>query len=326
MVQNFKNYFSFLLFIFLCTNVSAQNILNEFKNKIDLNILSEIVKMSDATTYVTNADGLFYFYNSETGKKLFPTGFQVAYPFVGKTALIKKDDRWGIINKFGQFIYHTEIYVNVKLSSYEKYVVFGDGNKQIYNLRDGEKHSGFIYCAEPLSPDYFIIQNSDKKFELISNESKKPVFKIKFDSIIKQNILMYEGNNNLIILKKNNKYGLSLATGLEVRKIKYDKIKFTGKYISILEDKNWHYYLYENNKLNFILKSKFECEQPVYEENAVGYFKTNDHYNILKIDGTILPEDFDYIDSQGSYGIIKNSIYIFKPNSEYYKFFENDKK
>jgi hypothetical protein len=332
MLINWRNYFSFLLILIISSDFSAQNILSKFKDKIDLNILSEVVKISDHNIFVKNVDisnvknedGLYYYFNSESGKKIFAKGFQVAYPFVGKAALVKDNKSWGIIDKSGNYIYQTDNSVKVKLSSFEKYVVFGDGYSQIYSLRDGEKKSGFINCAEPMTPDYSVIQNADKKFELITNESRKPIFKIKFDSIIKQNFLMYEGNDNLIILKKNNKYGLSLASGLEVRKIKYEKIKFIEKYIAILEDKNWSYYLYENNKLNFIFKSKYECVQPLYEENAIGYFKINGKYNILKTDGTILPEDFDYIDFQGSYGIIKNSIYIFKPNSEYYKYFDND--
>lgn len=309
------------------SNVSAQDQMAQFSDKIDFNILNEIIKMSDDTVYVSNTnknhlseDGLFYFYD-KNGNKAIEIGYEVAYPFTGKSAIVKSNGNWGLINHLGEFIYQSQFPFPIKLSSYEKYGIFDDGGI-IYNLRSGTRQSGFINCAEPLTPDYFILKTQSKKYKLVHKKEQKSIFKSEMDSIISQNFLMYNNSQNLLILKKKDKYGLFLSNGNEILKIKHEKIQFLGKYIMLLEDKVWKYYLFENNKLNLIISSEFQCTSPTYQSNAIGVYSKDKKYNILKINGENLSQEFDYISVEGTFGIKNNSVMIFNSKADFYIFYK----
>lgn len=313
------------------SKVSAQDYMAQFSDKIDFNILNEIIKMSDDTVYVSNKnhlseDSLFYFYD-KNGNKAIEMGYEVAYPFTGKSAIVKNNGNWGLINRLGEFIYQSQFPVPIKLSSYEKYGIFDDGEifdngKVIYNLRSGTQQSGFINCAEPVTPDYFILKTKTGKYKLIYQKEEKSIFKSEMDSIISHNFLMYNNRPNLLILKKKDKYGLYLSNGNEILKIKHEKIQFLGKYIMLLENKVWKYYLFENNKLNLIISSKFQCTSPTYQSNAIGVYSKDKKYNILKINGENLSQEFDYISVEGTFGIKNNSVMIFNSKADFHIFYK----
>ncbi|WP_139419850.1 WG repeat-containing protein [Chryseobacterium mulctrae] len=309
------------------SNVSAQDQMAQFSDKIDFNILNEIIKMSDDTVYVSNTnnnhlskDSLFYFYD-KNGNKAIKMGYEVAYPFTGKSTIVKNNGNWGLINRLGEFIYQSQFPFPIKLSSYEKYGIFDDG-RTIYNLRSGIQESGFINCAEPLTPDYFIIKTQSKKYQLVNKKEQKFIFKSEMDLIISQNFLIYNNRPNLLILKKNDKYGLYLSNGNEILKIKHEKIQFLGKYIMLLENKVWKYYLFENNKLKLIVSSEFQCTSPTYQSNAIGVYSKDKKYNILKTNGENLSQEFDYINVDGTLGIMNNSLVIFNSKTNFYIFYK----
>lgn len=90
----------------------------------------------------------------------------------------------------------------------------------------------------------------------------------------------------------------------------------------LYENSKWNYYTYENNKLNLILSTPFECVTPAYQNNVIGAFKKDNKYNLLKTDGETLPENFDYISENATYGIKENSLIIFDSNANYYTYAE----
>lgn len=300
-------------------------------------MLSEIVKMSgNDTIFVTSSRQYdnddysnrqdFYFYNRKTKTKIFPYGYQIAFPFVGKTALVKYNDRWGLIDRSGRFIYYTGFPGGVRLSSYEKFVLFygNENNKIIYNMYDGTKQESSIYCAMPATPDYFVSEIEKGKYNLI-NRKRETIFKTEMDSIISKQAYIYKENTdqNLLILKKKNKYGLYLSDGSEIVKIKYEKAKFVGNYIMLFENNIWKYYTYENNKLSLILSTPFECNTSAYQTQVIGVFKKDNKYNLLKISGETLPESFDYISDNATYGIKENALVTFDAEANYYTYTEN---
>lgn len=316
-----------IITLLVVNKIHAQNPLIQFTDKIDFNILNEIVKMSDDTVYVSNTnknhlseDSLFYFYD-KNGNKAIEMGYEVAYPFTGKSAIVKNKGNWGLINRLGEFIYQSQFPFPIKLSSYEKYGIFDDGGI-IYNLRSGTQQSGFINCAEPMTPDYFIVKTQSEKYKLVHKKEQKSIFKSEMDSIISQNFSMYDSKLNLLILKKKDKYGLFLSNGNEILKIKHEKIQFLGKYIMLLEDKVWKYYLFENNKLNLIISSEFQCTSPTYQSNAIGVYSKDKKYNLLKINGENLSQEFDYISGDGTFGIKNNSVMIFDSKADFYLFYK----
>lgn len=299
-------------------------------------MLGEIVKMSENDTiFVTNSKKYdyivdnnkhdFYFYNSKTKSKIFPYGYQAAFPFVGKTALVKYNDRWGLIDRSGKFVYYTDFPGEVRLSSYEKFALFyiSDQNKIIYNMRNGLRQESSIYCAMPATPDYFVSKTDKGKFNLVDRKNK-PIFKTEMDSIISKQQYIYKENTNqnLLILKKKNKYGLYLSNEHEILKIKYENAKFVGNYFLLFENNAWNYYTYENNALKLILTTPFQCITSAYQDNVMGTFKKDNKYNLLKINGETLPENFDYINENATYGIKENILFIFDMYGNFYPYAE----
>ncbi len=319
-----------IIFLFMNNITIAQNFIKPFEDKINFNLLSETVLLSDSETYVKsekskeNSKNLFYYYSNKTKKKIIKEGFEMAYPFVGKTAIAKQNNHWILIDLEGKVVYHSKNETAPNFSSFEKFILFEYG-KIVYNLKTGKKENGYIYCAEPASPNYFIKELDNGKFIFIKynfiNNNQEEIFNTEFDSIHKQNFLMFEYNDNLLILKKNNKYGISLANGKEITEIKYDKAAFIGNYVMLYENKKWNYYLFENKKLNLILTSDIKCEDATYQSNVIGVFESDKKFNLLKTNGQILNMYFDYISWDGTFGISGDSVYIFDKNGDYQLYF-----
>ncbi|SHF62193.1 hypothetical protein SAMN05443633_105157 [Chryseobacterium arachidis] len=332
MKSQVKTLSTFLIVLFFSGTLFSQDQLSKFKDKIDFYVLDNFVsRIDNDSVFVSNSyqygannydkDGDFYFCDNKTKNRIFPYGFEIAYPFVGKTAVVKYKGRWGLIDRNGRFIFYSVTTYPIRLTSYEKYAVFD--NSIMYDLRSGILQEHSIYCAEPAGPNYFISKSKSGKYNLIEVE-KGPVFKTEMDSIIPNQNLIYKGNSNrsLLILKKNNKYGLYLSNGTEILKIKYEKAKFLGNYFMLYENNKWNYYTYENNKLNLILSSPFECITPAYQTKVIGTFKKDNQYNLLKIDGEILPENFDFISDNAAYGVKDNTMVIFNSDANYYTYTE----
>lgn len=326
-----KILYTFFILLFSSENFYSQNQLNDFKDKIDFNMLGNLVSMStDDSIFVSNSKQYdlngygskndYYFYNSKTKNKIFPYGYEMAYPFVGKTAIVKYNSCWGLIDRTGKFIYYSGVPDIVKLSSYEKYAVFG---RALYDLRTGMYHETSIYCAEPATPDYFISKTKNGKYNL-TNGKNEAIFKTEMDSIVSQDDLLYKGNSirNLLIVTKKNKYGLFHTNGSEILKIKYEKARFVGNYFMLFENNTWNYYIYKNNKLNLILSTPFECITPAYQPDIIGAFKRDNKYNLLKRNGEVLSESFEFINDNATYGINGNVLVIFDSNGNYYNYTE----
>lgn len=324
---------------------SQHPLIKQFNNKIDFSILAEVVKMSaDDTVFVSNSrrydvlnfDNRFYFYNKKIKGEVFPEGYEMkikiipygyegAYPFVGESAIVKYNDNWGLINRSGKFIFYKQTGSAIKrLSSYEKFAIFDVGNDEetIYSMQTGKQQSGYVYCAEPGSPDFYVHKTVKNKYQLIRAENREPVFKTELDSIIVMNNLIYNDNQNLIILKKKNKYGLSLSNSNEILKIKYGKAKFLGEYIMFFEKGKWNYYVFENNKLTLLVSTEIECFESAYQKDFIGIFKKNEKYNLLKRNGETLETDFDYLFYNGAIGIKDDAVVTLDSNGSYYYYYD----
>ena len=317
-----------ITFIFFTIICYSQNPIAKFEDQIDFYLLNELIKISDNAVFVSNSDSnkkLFYFYDFKTNAKLFSNGFEIAYPFVGKTAIVNHNKNWGLIDRYGEFIYHSKNKNTVRLSSYEKYATFNNGTQEIYNLSDGEKKSGFLYCAEPAGPDFWINKTQSGKYKLLKLEDQTSVFPEEVDSIILQHNHPFTTFASPIILKNKNKYGLYLSDGKEILKIKFDKMKFLGdNYILVFENKKWNYYVYENNQINLVLKTEIECLSAAYQTNVIGIFLQNTKYNLLKTNGETLSKNFDYIDNEATFGVDGSSIFIFNSKGDFYNFYNKE--
>ncbi|WP_294250684.1 WG repeat-containing protein [uncultured Chryseobacterium sp.] len=323
----------FIILLLFSGTCRAQETLTAFG--VDLNMLNEIVKISGHDSIFVssakeddrsekNTGQSYHFYNRKTKSRVFPDGYEAAYPFAGKTALVKHNNRWGLIDRNGKFVYHHPVPDIVRLSSYEKFVLFSDDrtDRIIYRMQDGSRQESSIACAMPATPDYFISKTGNGKYNLTSQDHQ-PVFSTDSDTIISNNRLLYKDNpDNLILAKKKNRYSLLDTEGKEITKTKYTKARFTGPYVMLSEKNQWNYYTYQNKQLHFMFSSPYECRTPAYQENAVGVFRTPEGYNILKANGEILRDYFEYISDEGTYGVKGNILFIFSSDAGYYAYTE----
>lgn len=323
--------YTFLIFLLFSESFFSQAPLGKYRGRFDPDILQNFIARANDTVFVSNSyeykagystnDNDFYFYNTRTKKRIFPYGFEMAYPFVGKTAVVKYKERWGLIDLSGKFIYYSDSPSPVKLTMYEKYAVFDE--QVMYDVGSGLWKESSIYCAEPAASGYFLTKTKTGKYNL-HNSKNEPVFKTDVDTIITQDHLLYGENSgrNLLIVKNKNKYGVFQANGNEVFKIKYEKAKFVGNYIMLFEKNVWNYYTYQNNKMNWVLSSPYECMTPAYQTHIIGAFKKDNTYNLLKTNGEIVQGNFDYISDRAAYGIKENTVVIFDSHADYYTYIE----
>ena len=72
---------------------------------------------------------------------------KIAYPFINKSALVKKDEHYGIINEKGLFII-TPKYKRVSIPSYEKHMVVFD-DTFTYDMLQGKEYLGDFSLMYP---------------------------------------------------------------------------------------------------------------------------------------------------------------------------------
>lgn len=51
-------------------------------------------------------------------------GFELAFPFVGKTAVVKQNNHWMLIDLNGKIVYNSKSKTLPNFSSYEKFILF----------------------------------------------------------------------------------------------------------------------------------------------------------------------------------------------------------
>jgi len=304
-----KNLNIFLILIIIPNILNAQT-MNEFS--FDLNTLS-IQKEFSIESILPQIEGdKFYYFNQQTGKKEFEKEFEEAYPFIGKSALIKQNGKYGIIDLKGNYLIKPT-YENYRLPPYEEDAHLIIFSKELtFDLNTGAKNEdGYFICLEPAGPNFITFRNENKKYG-IKNYDDEIIIKAKYDSILDIHLEFF-------VVKLNNKIGVIDTKGAHLVPFDYEDLTFSrGDYytipqkIGLKKGNEWIYFDLPSSENEVILSSKHKCVQmhDLSIEHSIGIFQEGKRFNILFENGETLDEYYDWISKNGLVGIKNESVYF----------------
>lgn len=269
----------------------------------------------------------FYYIDNEADEIAIPIRFNEAYPFINKCALVKYNDKYGVINQEGKYVIEP-IYAEPKLNSWiNPFIISLD--TIVFDLNLGTKMSSRFYNpnfhAHPLGSTIYV-QKVDDKYGLMT-DAEEFVVKPQFDSIF-----FFDEYLDIALAQKKNKIGIINSKNDIVQPFEYDSI-ILGKNIQY----NMHVYaLYKKGKWYYFSPHQPETElfssphKIIYfrrnrfsNGNLLGIYKIDSQYNALSIQGKSFPHNYDMLSEDALVGIRNNIVYlIFEDGTEipYYSY------
>ncbi|WP_108868205.1 WG repeat-containing protein [Aquimarina aquimarini] len=257
-------------------------------------------------------NGKIYYVNTSDNTKIFLKGFEEAYPFFEKSAIVKENGKYGVIDRNGKFLV-APIHNTFKLAPYahESYIVIFD-DTNVFNL-DRAEQSSYTSCEEPAPPELYAFKGKNSKYGIKKNEDIiiKPVY----DSI-------FVVEDKFIIASKNKKIGVTNIKKEELVSFDYNNLQtsedsefdYTYPVFGLLKNNTWSYY---KNGVKLI-DSKFKCTSFLtLLDKSIGVLEDNDKKNILFEDGGTLDQNFDFISTNGLVAIKKNIVYLLNSDRSY---------
>lgn len=219
--------------------------------------------------------------------------------------LVKKDNKWGFIDKEGNKItdniYNDVIYFSKDTIRAVKNKKFGIINSK------GEVVVPFKYLSiEPTKQeDMFIVSQGtikEKKLGLI-NRKQELLLPLEYEKI--------DYKKDYYIIFKNHKYGLANSTAKIVVPVTFEQVKnISEKYALVRVEGRWHFF---DKKTQKILKEAFDKIDKVYGDNSYlkirqkGEFFILDERNMQKI----ISSDYKYI------GVYSSDLIKVQKNGKY---------
>ena len=191
--------------------------------------------------------------------------------------IVKKNGKYGVININGAVVIKTK-YDSIESDGYYEEGANYEKSGFIVNQKSGEDDRyGYIDSkgTQILENKYSQIQriintNKNDDIYLVAFENGKAGFYINKKNIIqhKYEDILYEINNDCLVLQEDSKQGISDFNGNIIIDIKYDNIFVFGKYINAQKDGQVDIYNYDT-------------KQKVNYDNIIGLSQTsNDNYSI----------------------------------------------
>ena len=218
--------------------------------------------------------------------------------------LVKKDEKYGVINIKGDIVIKTK-YDTVKTDGYyEEGVGFNKIGFIIGNKINEEYKLGYIDFKgnQILDIKYNQIEriqniSSNEDTYLVAFENGKAGFYKNKENIIKHEYedIVFDLNNNCLILQKNSKQGISNINGNIEIDIKYDNIFISGKYINAFNEGNIDIYNYiTKQKLNY--NNIIAINETLNEKYAI-VITDKEKHKILDLEkNEIKIEEYDYLE------------------------------
>ena len=323
--------------IFVCYNEENSEILNgkaekifteyEQVNEIKLkNVASTLTYEKNVLTY--KKDGLYGLIdcNGKVITKNEYDSIENLKPTEGKF-LVSKNGKYGVIDANGNELVNVE-YDNI---TSDEYFTEEDGYKKSGFIVSNKTEDGYQYgyisykgkmilenkyneinrVPNKENDDIYLITAENGKYGVFN--SKKNTIENEFQSII------YDENVNLLIIRKNKKYGMETIDGKTVVEVKYDEISSNGMYIYAKSGNDQKVYDTNGNEVDLNYnRTIYLTENENYristlENNNVTY------YGIINSQGQqLVPENYRYIeylfkdyfiatDENGNLGVINSN-------------------
>ncbi len=306
-----KKILIYILLIITSTIINAQQSQFPFSTRV----LSRFLALSKSDIKPKCENDKFYYF--ENNIKIFAAGFNVAYPFVGKSALVKNKGKYGIIDLKGNYLVKP-IYNNFTLPSYDtNLVIFTED--YIFDLQTGKQdHNGYIYCAEPAIPNFSKFKNKKGKYGIYKHKwNKKTVLiKPKYDEILDIYFQYF-------VVKLKEKIGVISPQDSIIMPFIYDDfIVSRGDYyrspqtIGLKKNQVWYYQSISENTNKKIVESSYKIYNTnnIALKNALGIFKINNQVNILFVNGKTLKSNYKKLSFNGLIGIKNGHVYYLNPD------------
>ncbi len=204
---------------------------------------------------------------------------------------IYDNGKWGVINSNG------EIVIN---ANYDEMIVIPDNTKAVFLCSYDMNYENNTYKTKAINAKEKEVIKGYDTVEAISNYNKK------------QN-MWYE--NNVLKVKKENKYGLCNMSGKEILPCEYENIEpIKGIQNSLLISKEGKYGLCDNAG-SIIIEPKYKKIDKIQEDYQNGYIviDENDKYGIIGIDkSVVLKCDYEEIKP-----VIGANLFVVKDNGKY---------
>jgi len=267
-------------------------------------------------------DRTFYYINPKTGKKIFETGFETAYPFNGKCAIVKQHGKCGLIGLDGAYIVNPE-YDSFEYANAYKSLVFSKITPDLEielvevslitlkatNIIEGEIRPGYYRGG------YVSNMQAYKTGNITAG-------KLTIDTIF--------SSYKVRVTPLKNK--------LEVRFGSFPDVVLTGDELAyhyavqqpciaqpapmlavgVRDDTKWVYYVLQHNgTFKKVVENKYRPAFPVIsitEDREILVMHKN-KFNIIYDDGSMLSHDYDFI--SGNMAVIEKDVYIVDKGVEY---------
>ncbi len=253
----------------------------------------------------------FYYINLHTNKKVNSKGFDIAYPFNGKYALVEEDGEYGVVDRAGTY-FLKPIYKRISFGTYFGEIRFDD-EPGYFSLYSGSVRP-FRIDGEPVGPQMSYYKGSDNKFGLIFKDQKRtdPIY----DSVI------YLGFN-YIVLESSKRIGIIGDTGEVCYPFEYKDYKGNSSFsyynlFALRKGRIWHYF--------FGTRKLFESKiKPALLNNNVILFETHGLYNYMDNNGKImLAQNYKWISVYGNVAINENGdVVLFDRNKNPHIYYKN---
>lgn len=307
-----------ILFGIYAVNMNAQNQLEFKKFPFDMETLQSLSYKKDSIM-PRFVSGKFYYLNTKTNKIIGNEGYEVAYPFVGRTsAIIRRNGKYGVVNRKGKLLVEPS-YNSFQLwhtPMRENMVAFNNDANSVFDLLQGEFVIPGNGCAEPYveRATIFSFKGATGKYgiyKIDENQTHKTIIKPIYDSI-------YLIKFKFIVAKKNNKIGIIDENDNIIIPFTYENIviskpkHFTiSNFIGLKNETNWEYYQLSNKPI-LLLKSEFKCQNigEITIKKGFGIYNHNNKYNILFYDGSSMKNEYDWISNDGTLAMLEDRLYI----------------
>ncbi len=224
-------------------------------------------------------------------------------PYREGELIVKKDGKYGVININGgklldfkyDYITGDNYYSQEKEYELDGYIVG-------INDENGKMQYGYLNSNR----DQLLDTSFDKIYRMNNVEDDENIYLViekdgqtqlyKNDKLLLDNnyqAINYNEDSNLLILQKDNKYGVTDLNGKQILNVEYDQIQIPGNYIRATKDGNTETFNLAGEKQENLIYSNIMITD---NENYNITVDANDKYGVINKAGQILiPNQYNYI-------------------------------
>jgi len=235
---------------------------------------------------------------------------------------VKKDGKYGVINIKGGIVLK-EKYDSIQSDGYyeensgynKSGFVIGEKENDIYKYGYINSEGKQLLDIKYNQIERIYNNNKNDDTYLVAFENEKAGFYKNSNNILKHEYedIIYDFNNNCLIIQKDNKQGVFDLNGNEIINVQYDNIFTSGKYVNAQNESIIDIYNY-NTKEKINIDNVIAVNETLNTKYAI-VITTQEKYKILNLENNELKtEEYDYLEymydnnfianKQGKYGIV----------------------